>query len=152
MDFFKLLFSFEGRISRSRWWLGFVALMIVTVSVMLALNPGILTAPVDQPLPPPSLLELLFGMASVIPATALTVKRFNDRDHPNWWGYALGGLAAIFTAAPSFGYLHDPLFYSKAEMAITAVFLLIALVVFIDNGFLKGTSGPNRYGPDPLAK
>jgi hypothetical protein len=29
----------------------------------------------------------------------------------------------------------------------------VALVaVIIDNGFICGTDGPNRYGPDPLAE
>ena len=23
---------------------------------------------------------------------------------------------------------------------------------FIDNGFVRGTDGPNRYGPDPLGR
>jgi uncharacterized membrane protein YhaH (DUF805 family) len=35
--------------------------------------------------------------------------------------------------------------------------LLLALFVYfvfalIDNGFVRGTDGPNRYGPDPLAE
>ena len=40
----------------------------------------------------------------------------------------------------------------------TTLFLLIsipwfalALFFFVDLGFLRGTRGPNRYGPDPLA-
>jgi uncharacterized membrane protein YhaH (DUF805 family) len=27
---------------------------------------------------------------------------------------------------------------------------VIGLAAIIDNGFLRGTDGPNRYGPDPL--
>jgi uncharacterized membrane protein YhaH (DUF805 family) len=35
-------------------------------------------------------------------------------------------------------------------LAITVVAISIWLI--IQMGFLKGTSGPNRFGPDPLAR
>jgi uncharacterized membrane protein YhaH (DUF805 family) len=37
---------------------------------------------------------------------------------------------------------------------VTAGFVLSgiwALAMFVDLGFLRGTQGPNQYGPDPLA-
>jgi uncharacterized membrane protein YhaH (DUF805 family) len=38
--------------------------------------------------------------------------------------------------------------------AVGAVFAasVLMLWLFVEIGFLKGTQGPNRYGPDPLAK
>jgi uncharacterized membrane protein YhaH (DUF805 family) len=29
---------------------------------------------------------------------------------------------------------------------------IAGLFVFVENGFMRGTDGPNRYGPDPLAR
>lgn len=151
MQFIRLLTSFSGRIGRSQWWIGFIALIIISLSGYLTINPAIYSTPVDQPLPQPGLGEILFGLVMMIPATAITVKRFNDRDRPNWLGYALGLLGAAFTVAPYFGYMVDPLFFSTPEYAVGGLFMVLALAAFIDNWFLKGTPGPNRYGPDPLA-
>jgi uncharacterized membrane protein YhaH (DUF805 family) len=54
------------------------------------------------------------------PSLAISVKRWHDRDKSAWW--VLVGLIPI----------------------IGGLWLLI------ENGLLRGTSGPNRYGPDPL--
>lgn len=151
MQFIQLLTTFSGRISRSQWWLGFIAVIIISLTGYLAINPQIYSTPVDQPLPQPGLGEILFGLLMMIPATAITVKRFNDRDWPWWLGYALGLIGVVFTAAPYFGYLVDPLYFSTPEYVFGGLFLLLALAALVDNGFLKGTAGPNRYGPDPLA-
>jgi uncharacterized membrane protein YhaH (DUF805 family) len=65
-------------------------------------------------------LGLLCGLWSLIiliPAILIYIKRFHDRDKSGWW--VLIGLIPI----------------------IGALWLLVEL------GFLKGTDGPNRYGP-----
>ena len=36
-------------------------------------------------------------------------------------------------------------------MAFWVSLAAILLFAFVDNGFIRGTRGPNRYGPDPLA-
>ena len=44
--------------------------------------------------------------------------------------------------------------YIVASFIVAVVFGLVSLVLgiwlFIEIGFLKGTQGPNRFGPDPL--
>ena len=41
------------------------------------------------------------------------------------------------------------------DRASTALFMVCSCFAYmfalIDNGFLRGSAGPNRYGPDPLA-
>jgi uncharacterized membrane protein YhaH (DUF805 family) len=59
----------------------------------------------------------IFALISLIPAIIVYIKRFHDRDKSGWW--VLIGLIPI----------------------IGAIWLLIEL------GFLKGTPGPNRFGP-----
>lgn len=151
MQFLHLLTTFSGRIGRGQWWLGFIAIIMISIGGLIAINPQAFSTPIDQPLPRPGLAETLFGLLMMIPATAITVKRFNDRDRPNWLGYAFGAIGALFTAAPYFGLLVDPLFYSTAEAVLAGIFLVLAIGAFVDNGFLKGTAGPNRHGPDPLS-
>ena len=58
-----------------------------------------------------------FALLSLIPAIIVHIKRFHDRNKSRWW--LLIGLIPI----------------------IGAIWLLIEL------GFLKGTPGPNRFGP-----
>ena len=41
---------------------------------------------------------------------------------------------------------------SILSMVVTIPFLVLLLALIIELGFRKGTPGPNRYGPDPLAK
>lgn len=63
------------------------------------------------------------GAASLLllwPSLAISVKRWHDRDKSAWW--VLVGLIPV----------------------IGGLWLLI------ENGLLRGTPGPNRYGPDPL--
>jgi uncharacterized membrane protein YhaH (DUF805 family) len=53
--------------------------------------------------------------------------------------------------SPHVGFDVDP----EADFvgAFTFWVVVVALVtVIIDNGFIRGIDGPNRYGPDPLAK
>jgi uncharacterized membrane protein YhaH (DUF805 family) len=78
------------------------------------------------------------------------VKRFNDRDRPWWFGWAVSAAMLAADCAPHFGVLIDP--EAPLPNAI-AFWLVLALLLasIIDNGFLCGTAGPNRYGDDPLA-
>lgn len=61
----------------------------------------------------------LFSLAILVPSVMVQVKRFHDRDKSGWWT-AIG-------AVPVVG----------------AVWLLVEL------GFLRGTAGANRFGPEP---
>jgi uncharacterized membrane protein YhaH (DUF805 family) len=65
--------------------------------------------------------DLLVNLLLVWPALAVSVKRWHDRDKSGWW--------VLLNLVPVIGWLW----------------------ALIDNGFLRGTSGPNRYGEDPLA-
>ena len=65
--------------------------------------------------------DLLVNLLLVWPALAVSVKRWHDRDKSGWW--------VLLNLVPVIGWLW----------------------ALIDNGFLRGTSGPNRFGEDPLA-
>jgi uncharacterized membrane protein YhaH (DUF805 family) len=65
-------------------------------------------------------ISILYTIAIIWPSIAVGAKRCHDRDRSGW--FLLIGLIPI----------------------LGAIWLLI------DLGFLRGTSGPNRFGPDPL--
>jgi len=50
----------------------------------------------------------------------------------------------------------DQNIYSLVGLAFVLVFItvvgLVTIVMLIELGFRRGTRGPNKYGPDPLAK
>lgn len=107
----------------------------------------------DDAVATPSLTSTVISVFSYWPLTVLGVKRFNDRDYPNWVGWVVGASVVIVTVANHFGYL-DFVNWSGCspfEKAILAVVGVLWLFSLIDNGFLRGTTGANRYGPDPLA-
>lgn len=65
--------------------------------------------------------DLIVNLLLVWPALAVSVKRWHDRDKSGWW--------VMLNLVPVIGWLW----------------------ALIDNGFLRGTPGRNRFGEDPLA-
>jgi len=145
----ELFTSFSGRINRASWWLGYVVYVILSGIGTVLLNPTALSMDPDVEVPG-VWSETIWQLVLIIPLTAIVVKRFNDRDWPHWLGYAIALIAALLYLAPHFGFFtFGP--DKSVDEGIAILVLAIPLVfAFIDNGFLRGTKGPNRYGPDPL--
>ena len=56
---------------------------------------------------------------------------------------------ALRVIDPRSGIVHDvPATY---ELAVVLISLILVFWGFIEMGFVRGTRGENRYGPDPLA-
>ena len=66
------------------------------------------------------IISAIAVLAMLYPSIVLYAKRWHDRDKSGWW------------------------------TLITFVPLIGQLWMLIECGFLKGTDGPNRFGPDPL--
>jgi len=118
--------TFSGRASRSEYWwfqLFYWIALIVTGILTVALA-AVFNANENSLFifVPIGLLVL----AMLLPVIALQVRRFHDRDMSGWW--YLG--AVIVGNVPFVG-------------------ILIWIAVFVIS-CLKGTDGPNRFGPDPL--
>lgn len=120
------LFSFQGRASRSKFWLVFLLSIFVSFVVILfsilALPSLVLMGTFSPKIA--SVFGILLNLL-MIPmwwiSIATSVKRFHDRGKSGWW------------------YL------------IVLVPFLGALWLIIENGFLKGTTGANNFGEDTLA-
>lgn len=119
------LFSFEGRASRSKFWLVFLLSIFVSFVVVLftlLATPALMIMGYFSPTVASVVSILLYLL--MIPmwwiSIATSVKRFHDRNKSGWW------------------YL------------IVLIPLLGALWLIIENGFLKGTVGSNNFGNDPL--
>ena len=98
-------------------------------------------------------VRLVFVAAGVLLAAAVT-RRLHDTGRPGWWGLpplVFGGVASIL-----FPWVMERLMQSD-EAALGPFFLLFANNVFYMISLiglivllcLRGTPGPNRYGPEP---
>ncbi|HEY4892473.1 MAG TPA: DUF805 domain-containing protein [Reyranella sp.] len=121
----NLLFGFQGRTNRAKFWL--VALAIFVVEAILFAMLGSNIAMSDDPQealarmgPVTSIVLVLFGILVTWISIAVGIKRFHDRNKSGVW------------------------------ILIIFVPLIGSLWYLIECGFLKGTTGPNNYGPDPL--
>jgi uncharacterized membrane protein YhaH (DUF805 family) len=119
-----LLFSFEGRINRARFWLGWLGAVLLTVAVgqtmLLAIQ--VLAGPdtAEQAvLGARMLAAFVCGVLYFVMLFALLVERNHDRGRSGYWSLLL-------------------------------LIPLINIWAIIDLGAGEGEAGPNVYGPEPL--
>jgi uncharacterized membrane protein YhaH (DUF805 family) len=177
----RFLSGFEGRINCLKYVYVLLANLIVCLVCMTAVAfaiGGVMGAPVKSVdvkfldlfgFPPAFPFNVSFGVAG--PAStatpdpillraaetpiaifslwflaATTIKRLHDRNRSGWW------IVAFIIVPPLLRNITDRL----DESSVTAVVLSLDAMVltlwgFIELLLIKGTSGPNRFGPDPLA-
>ena len=143
-------FRFSGRLNRRPYWLRHLALYAVAFAIialpMVLLNgfgmfekPGSSTVNI--------LVTILVGAVLIIvlaASAAMQVRRLHDRNKSGWW-LLFFAVLPIIAEAGSAATLDPPL-----TLVGAAVSFGISIWYLIETGFLRGTSGPNRYGPDPL--
>ena len=125
--------SFKGRASRSEfWWFCLFTLLInIAVGIVGAIAPALA-----------SIISAVQALWLLLPTVSVSTRRVHDRDLSGWWqalpaALMLPGLVGVAADA-------DWLFILVAFAAVIASIGL--MVVYA----LKGTSGPNRFGPYPL--
>ncbi|WP_305800013.1 DUF805 domain-containing protein [Roseomonas sp. CECT 9278] len=165
-------FSFGGRIRRKTFWLGYVLPLFVAsvVANILDVALGLTTAPMADAAPADAAqvgpISGLVSLLSIWPMLAGSIKRLHDRDRSGWWiggFYLVGAVAAavafITLAAATGGlFIHrDRAMGPEDAQGVMLVLIVAGLVVaaygiwlLVETGFLRGTVGPNRFGPDPL--
>lgn len=138
MNWRYLFFSFDGRISRKPYWIATCVLFVAAfISLWIYYDDRRLGAIVS--------LVLLY------PSLAVMVKRAHDRETPIWIVMACAILTTLLDALEIFeltGPLENP---SALYWLLLLPLLPIIGYLCVVLGFLRGTRGPNRYGPDPLA-
>ena len=162
MTLTQLLFSFKGRINRKPWWLaslgaGFTASLLSAILEALARSSGeTIVNPVTHQFEPTGIFGLaisLIALANAWIAFALSAKRLHDRDRTGWWllWQLLVILLAVFLTVVAFAVPKEQgaVWYALAGAAVLVAFI-ISVWLFVQIGFLRGTQGPNRFGPDPL--
>lgn len=163
MSLRQLLFSFEGRIRRSDWWVGIVILLVAQLAIGFAAQAWFAVATsersVGEVITPTTirniaLAGLAVSLALAWPFTALNAKRLHDRDIATWPAVAL---SALLLLGPSVKFVatldlmaRGPgggLFGTFPGQAFELVVLALGLGMLVVLGFLPGQSGANRFGP-----
>lgn len=124
--FFSRYTDFQGRSRRSEYWWVFLANFIIGMIVTLLLTV------IGGGLGSLNVLGMLLGgimtlyfLAILVPSIALSVRRFHDLGQSGWLFLVFMVVAMI----PLLGFL-----------AVIALYIWFAM---------PGTTGPNKYGPDP---
>jgi uncharacterized membrane protein YhaH (DUF805 family) len=136
MPTLQLLFSFHGRINRGIYWqTTILVLVIYTGLVFVAFMIGALPSAVAA-------MVVLFIPLGWI-GLANGAKRLHDRDKSGWW------LLVLYVVPPCLRVIGHRLDTPLTYLVYLPSFA-ISLWAIIELGFLRGTDGPNEYGPDPL--
>jgi uncharacterized membrane protein YhaH (DUF805 family) len=134
-DWQELFLTFDGRISRSKYWLGIGVSFSLVLAGLFLLNLipylGMLMA----------LCAFLVAAAICIP---ISVKRLHDRDKSGRW-------LMLFYIVPA---ALDGISRLSNAILPASLFALVALGTsvwtLVELGFLAGTDGSNQYGSNPL--
>ena len=128
MDWKNLFFSFQGRINRQPYWLcaigATIVFMVLFAAVIALFGTFQAAASTDgnslQLSPIGWIIAVVLYIGFLWTGLAIQVKRWHDRDKSGWW------------------------------VLIALVPLVGGIWAFVECGCLRGTVGPNRFGPDPL--
>jgi uncharacterized membrane protein YhaH (DUF805 family) len=154
MDFKWLLPKFEGRISRAEYCQAIIETSIHCLVFLLIFKAGLKLVQVaflavfKNPLPfDGSFVDALalFAGWKLEFLAAIMIKRLHDRNKSGWW-------LVPFLVAPLL--LHRPsdwLDNPTLVLLVDGLAFSLGLWCFIELLCLSGTTGPNRFGPDPLA-
>ena len=124
---------FKGRASRSEFWWFCLFTLLIQIAVTI----------VDKILPAmASIISAVLGLWLLLPTLGISTRRLHDRNFSGWWQVL--PLAAVLPAVAGAVLEADWLLMLAGCAAGLAS---LGLLIFYA---LKGTAGPNRYGPDPL--
>lgn len=128
----ELLFTFQGRINRKKLWFAFLIQLLaaaavgVIMTLLWQVDPGTVgedgTFHVEGTASIPYfVVGIAYMVFAVWSGLAVSIKRVHDRNKSGWF------------------------------ILIQFIPLIGAIWFFIEAYLLKGTTGPNRFGEDPLA-
>ena len=146
-DGMSLFLSVAGRIPRYRWWVGTSAVSAFLLVVFLLLSAIFGTGFFKSANGSAALfvLQLVWLYVSYCPAG----KRFQDRAKPASFALIWIGPQLLTTLLDNLELTGVP---NLVVYAFTTMNFVVGIWFLVELGFLRGTVGPNRYGPDPVER
>lgn len=149
----SLMTTTDGRIGRKQWWMGLLIIIAVAivVSIILAIISGGNVAIMAWG-------GFIVSLVLLWPSYCIGLKRRHDRDNDGKDLIALIAVSVLLNLLQVLGVGVTTMDVNGTAvpvpdmwlMVIQGVVFLFAIYMLVQVGFLKGTDGPNRYGPDPL--
>ena len=161
MNWGHYLFGFSGRINRAKYWLWILLYFIAAIIAFGAIY-AISSPTIGNSLMGGNIVQFVFSIAAFVSSLAVITKRLHDRAKSAWWliVYVLvpSILLGVGGGLAMYGMLSGGMLAGSAdlnEMQLTGGILVLAAIpfliwAFVDLACLRGTIGPNQYGPDPL--
>lgn len=153
MDKLKVLYTTtDGRLSRKEWWIGVVGLIIASIVLSIILGMVGLGGASGWG-------QLIAYVILFYPGWCIGIKRRQDRDNNATDFKVLMGLSGLLTLLQAFGIgvtmtdMGNGIVMPAPDMWMSVLYLLLGIFgiyMLVQLGFLRGTPGPNSYGPDPL--
>jgi uncharacterized membrane protein YhaH (DUF805 family) len=167
----------DGRISRKTWWLAAIGIGVVSIVISMVIFPMVglggpsaaaIMAAADDPAAISALVSGALqasGWASLIlfllfayPIYCISIKRRHDKNSKGTdvIGYLALTVLLLLVQALGMGYSVAVVNGTPVPMpsmiyiGLSLISLVYAIYMLVVLGFLKGTEGPNQYGPDPL--
>jgi uncharacterized membrane protein YhaH (DUF805 family) len=145
MSMSQLLWSFNGRLNRKPYWLTtlvLILIMMVLVALVFSIGgAGLLTGDMSA-LGGLIIVILLIYIPILWIGLAISAKRLHDRNKSAWWLVLFYLVPAILQG------LSEHL--GMVGLVLSLIGFAISIWALVEIGFLRGTVGPNQYGPDPL--
>ena len=135
MTLTDLLTSLNGRINRQPFWIALICLSIPEFIAHVTLDER---------------WDSILSLILAYPEFAVFAKRGHDRNVPTWIPGLFFAGSVVLNALALFG-LFGPMENPNTLFYVVGIPVGIGgLILLVDFGFRRGTTGPNRYGPDPL--
>ena len=134
---------FRGRAPRSEFWWFALFMLLVNVAVNVVatfLSPGAADG-----------VSALISLAFLLPNIGLAARRLHDRNLSGWWQLAPVAASLPPAVLGLYAALGGDLPRGEGTLIALAVLAAAVGIWFLAMLILRGTPGPNRFGPDPLA-
>jgi uncharacterized membrane protein YhaH (DUF805 family) len=145
MSMSQLLFSFSGRLNRKPYWLTTLCLILiflVLITVVFVVGGASILSGDLSGLGAMIIILVLLYIPLLWIGLALGAKRLHDRNKSGWWLVIFWLVPAVLQG------IGEQI--EGIGIVLTLAGLGISIWGLVEIGFLRGTVGPNQYGPDPL--
>ena len=139
------LFIFRGRANRAKYWL--VSLICALILVVANLADYAADA---------SAVAIVSALVAAVVATIVnilvSIRRLHDRDKSGHWMWLFYGVPLVLGLVAEVFLLQTAPRNQSLVFGLRLVEVGFIFWAFVELGCLPGTRGPNRFGPDPLAR
>jgi len=135
---FRNYVTFSGRAQRSEYW-WFMLFNLFGNIANASLDAMVFGVSADGT---GGLFSLLFALGIALPLLSVTARRLHDMDKSAWWMVAPYGVLLFAVVSAGF----DLNIFATVGGIATVVLFIVLFIWTI----MRGTEGPNRFGPDPL--